>query len=273
MGCFVRQFLGNRVDPRYMVLLFLLSFVVMGQQYLGFFQRWDQFLTAVFSSCLAEIALSRIVRKRWIFPLSALITGMGISLLLSSHLVWPYALTSIIAIGLKHFIRINGKHLFNPNNVAMSFMLFFLPQYAVSTPKQWTNGFEVMAIILLLGAIAAYAAKRLDTVIAFIAGFCVFAFVRIYVFGEPTLFAFGPMFGASFQLFTFFMITDPATTPPTRRARIVFAILIALADASLRVAEITNSPFYSAFFVALFIGLPYRIYRMKFADGSQIPQR
>lgn len=250
----------RRIDPRYLVLLFLLSFVFAGQLLLGFFQRWDSMLIAIMTASITEMMLTRLLRGKWIFPLSALITGLGISLLLSSHLLWPYAMASALSIGIKHIVRIRGKHLFNPNNVAMCFMLWFLPQYAVSTPKQWTNGYEIMAFILLLGAIAAYAAGRLDTVVAFICGFTLFAALRHLFFEEPLFYSFGPLLGASFQLFCFFMITDPQTTPSSRRARIVIALGIACVDALLRIQEVTNSAFYSAFLVTLCVGLPYRFY-------------
>jgi len=257
------KWMKKKIDPRYLVLLFLSSFVVMGQQFLGFFQQWDQMATSVISACVTEVVLNRVARRKWQFPLSALITGLGVGLLLSSHLIWPYAVTSILAIGSKFALRIGGKHLFNPNNAALCFMLLLLPQYAVSTPKQWTNGYEVMVIILLLGVLAAYAADRLDTVLSFMAGFALLAFARVELLGEPFFFAFGPMLGASFQLFVFFMITDPVTTPPTRTARILFALSIALLDAGFRAAEITNSTFYSAFLVALCIGIPYRLIRKR----------
>jgi len=250
-----------RIDPRYLVLLFLCSFAVAGQVFLGFFQKWDAIAAAVIAAVVMELAVNRIVNKQWIYPLSSVITGLGISLLLSSHQVWPYVVTSILAISIKYMIRLQGKHLFNPNNVAMVVMLFFLPQYAVSTPKQWTNSYEIMVFILILGIIAAHAAKRLDTVMAFIISFSVLAYVRHIGFGEPILFAFGPLLGASFQLFCFFMITDPKTTPPTRMARVIFASLIALTDAMMRIHEITNSTFYAAFVVTLLIGVPYRLLR------------
>lgn len=172
--------------------------------------------------------------------------------------MWPYILASLLAIIIKHTIRIKGRHLFNPNNIALVLLLFFLPEYAVSTPKQWTNGWDVMSMILFLGCLAAYAANRLDTVISFFIGFSSFALIRHVYFDEPLLFALGPMFGAAFQLFAFFMITDPQTTPAAGSARIVFALLIAFVDALLRVLDITNSLFYAAFLVTLFAGIPYR---------------
>ncbi|MFE6796893.1 RnfABCDGE type electron transport complex subunit D [Paenibacillus chitinolyticus] len=257
-------------DPRLYILAFLLSFVAAGQLFLGFFQRWDSFFASVFTAVALEFVLVGLLKKKWAFPLSALITGIGISLLLSSYAVWPYVLTAVLAVTIKQFVRLRGAHIFNPNNVAMVIMLIALPAYAVSTPKQWTNGIEVMSLIMILGLFAAYKAKRLDSVLAFIGGFTFFAAIRVGFFGEPALYAFGPMMGASFQLFSFFMITDPKTTPPTRKARILFAFLIAFTDAWLRVNQITNSQFYASFLVTLLLGVPYRLLAKK-AGETGIP--
>lgn len=115
----------RKIDPRYYILLFLSSFVLAGQIYLGFFQRWDAVFCSVSTTVLAELVLVRVLYKKWEFPLSAVITGLGISLLLSSHLLWPYVLTSFLAIFIKFAVRYKGAHIFNPNNVAMVIMLFF----------------------------------------------------------------------------------------------------------------------------------------------------
>lgn len=246
-------------DPRYYILLFLASFTLAGQLYLGFFQNWKDIGASVITAVVLEFLIVGIRYKSWKFPLSALITGLGIGLLLSSHKVWPYIVTSLLAIVFKHTVRIRGNHVFNPNNIAMVVMLFFLPGFAVSTPKQWTNGIEVMTILLLFGCIAAYKANRLDTVLAFVGGYALFAAVRHWGFDEPYFYAFGPMLGAAFQLFTFFMITDPKTTPPLRSQRIGFGVTIALIDAILRLCAVNHSLFYASFLVTLLLGLPLRL--------------
>lgn len=252
-----------KIDPRYFLLAFLASFFIAGQVYLGFFQTWDALILSVSTTVITELILVRIIYKKWQFPLSALITGTGISLLLSSHVLWPYLLASFLAIFLKFTVRFKGGHVFNPNNLALVILLFFLPQYAVSTPKQWSNGFGIMLLILLLGLIVAYSANRLDTVVAFLVGFFVFSLVRHYFFGEPLLGAMGPLWGASLQLFTFYMITDPKTTPGSRKARIIFAIMVALVDSILRTLSITNSQFYASFLISLLFTMPYRAYSKK----------
>lgn len=245
-------------DARYYVLLFLFSFAFAGQRFLGFYQRWDSLIVSICATMLVELILVRVLYKKWSFPLSALISGIGIGLLLSSYALWPYALAAVLAIVCKHALRLGGSHIFNPNNIALVVVLTFIPQFVVSTPKQWTNSWDVMAFILILGFIASAMAKRLDTVVAFVSGFAFFALLRHTLFGEPMYYAFGPLVGASFQLFAFFMITDPKTTPQARWARITAALLIALVDAVLRVQGVTNSPFYAAFVVTICFGLPYR---------------
>ncbi len=248
----------QKLDPRYFILIFLLSFVVMGQLFLDFFQKWDTFFASIGTTMLVELVLHRWIRKKWIFPLSALISGIGISLILSTYLVWPYVLAAALAIGTKYVFRLGGQHIFNPNNVAVVCVLFFLSEYVITSPKQWTNDITVMIAILILGCVAAYMAGRLDTVFAFVCGYVVFAYVRHLFFDEPVLFAYGPMMGATFQLFVFFMLTDPKTTPAKSSVRIVLALCIAAADAWLRIHAVTNSLFYAAFIVTLLFGAPYR---------------
>ncbi|WP_128894609.1 RnfABCDGE type electron transport complex subunit D [Longirhabdus pacifica] len=253
------QWSDYSIDPRYFVLLFLLSFVLGGQIYLNFYQKWDAIIAAIATTSSLELLIVRIFHGKWKFPLSAVITGFGISLLISSYLLWPFILTAFLAITIKFLVRYKGGHIFNPNNVAVVLVLFFLPQFVVSTPKQWTNGFEVMAVILSLGILACFIAQRLDTVISFLSGFVLFAFVRHLFFGAPLLAALGPLMGAALQLFMFFMITDPKTTPTTRKARIAFGLCVAAVDAIFRINRFANPQFYALFLVTL-IGIP--LYRM-----------
>lgn len=254
----ITQWADYKVDPRYFLLLFLASFAIAGQLYLGFFQRWDAIFVSILTTVTTELVLGRIYHKAWRFPLSAIITGCGISLLLSSYLLWPYVLTAFLAILFKYLIRYQGGHVFNPNNVALVLVLYFLPQYAVSTPKQWTNAYEVMVVILCLGLFVSYLANRLYTSLAFLGSFTIFALIRHYVFGAPLLAALGPLLGASLQLFTFYMITDPKTTPTSRSGQVIYAVLIALFDAILRVNKFANPQFYAVFLVSLLFVIPYR---------------
>ncbi|MCM3129661.1 RnfABCDGE type electron transport complex subunit D [Paenibacillus provencensis] len=247
-----------KLDPRYFILVFLSLFAILGQVYLGFFQRWEAVFISISCTMLTELFLSRWRTGTWSFPLSGLITGIGVSLLLSSNVLWIYAVTAVMSISLKYVLRFKGGHIFNPNNASMVLVLVLLPQYAVSTPKQWTNGIEIMLLILILGILVCYVANRLDSVLTFIGSFTIFAFLRHLLYGAPLFAALGPLMGAGLQLFAFFMMTDPKSTPTTRKARILFAFLVALMDAVYRIQRIPNPQFYALFTISLLFIIPYR---------------
>ncbi|PAD78508.1 RnfABCDGE type electron transport complex subunit D [Paenibacillus campinasensis] len=260
-----------RLDPRYFILIFLSLFAILGQVYLGFFQRWEAVFISVACTTLTELFLSRWKKGSWSFPLSGIITGIGVSLLLSSNVLWIYAVTAVISIALKYALRFKGAHIFNPNNVAMVIVLVLLPQFAVSTPKQWTNGIEVMLMIMLLGILVCYMANRLDSVLTFLGSFTLFALLRHLWFGAPLFAALGPLMGAGLQLFAFFMMTDPKSTPTTRRARILFAFLVALMDAVFRIQRVPNPQFYALFTISLLFIIPYRYWIARQADRNGEP--
>ena len=48
-----------------------------------------------------------------------------------------------------------------------------------------------------------------------------------------------------YQLFIFFMITDPKTTVKARWAQCLVVFLVALAEMILRLAEVVDAPFYA----------------------------
>ena len=61
--------------------------------------------------------------------------------------------------------------------------------------------------------------KRVPLLLAWIVAFAAQAVVRWLVFGTPLASALLPMTGVAFVLFTFYMVTDPSTTPLSTRAQ------------------------------------------------------
>jgi enediyne biosynthesis protein E5 len=52
-----------------------------------------------------------------------------------------------------------------------------------------------------------------------------------------------------YQLFIFFMITDPKTTVYSKRGQVLVAFLVAVVEAVLRLMQVVNAPFYALFMV------------------------
>ena len=52
-----------------------------------------------------------------------------------------------------------------------------------------------------------------------------------------------------YQLFIFFMITDPKTTVRTKRGQCIVVFLVAVAEMILRLSQVVYAPFYALFIV------------------------
>ena len=73
--------------------------------------------------------------------------------------------------------------------------------------------------------------------------------LRSLVTGHPLVSEAAPITGPMYQLFIFFMITDPKTTVRTYRGQCVVAFLVAAVEAGFRLMEWVHAPYYALFVV------------------------
>src|SRR5213592_3874940 len=66
----------------------------------------------------------------------------------------------------------------------------------------------------------------------------------------PEMLFLGTLTSAPFYLFTFFMITDPKTSPASRKAQVSLALAITLVDLYLHTRQSVFTYFYAAYTVA-----------------------
>src|SRR6202007_376647 len=67
---------------------------------------------------------------------SPLITGLSLSLLLRADEPWLHAIAGAIAIASQFFLRVDGKHIWNPAGLAIVVLLFTSHGVWIS-PGQW----------------------------------------------------------------------------------------------------------------------------------------
>lgn len=215
----------------------------------GILEDYRKILLAVGASIGIEVLLARLVRGIWPNPASAYITGISVGILIRSAALWPYALGSALSITSKYVLRYRGRHLWNPSNFGVC-ALFFLAAWAVAPlTVQWGSGFWAIAAIWVIGSFTIWRLGRFHICVAYAASFLALAPLRAWITGDPLLSAVAPITGTMYQLFIFFMITDPKTTVSTRRGQTVVAVLVALVEAGLRLAEVVYAPFYALFLV------------------------
>jgi Na+-transporting NADH:ubiquinone oxidoreductase subunit NqrB len=159
--------------------------------------------------------------------LSALITCLGVSLLLRADTLWVHPLAAAIAISSKFIVRVNGKHLFNPANLGVIAALVLLPGTWVS-PGQWGNDVALAAWFVALGALVTERARRWDIAWTFLAAWAILVGGRVVWLGAPASVFAHQFESGALLLFAFFMISDPMTIPDRRITRVGYAVLVAL---------------------------------------------
>ena len=157
---------------------------------------------------------------------SALISGLSLCLLLRTNRPELAALAAAIAIASKSLIRVRGKHVFNPTNGGIVALLLLTGQVWVS-PGQWGAAAAFAFLMACAGSLVVNRAARSDVTGAFIVFYCALLFGRSLYLGEPLAIPLHRLESGALLLFTFFMISDPKTTPDSRIGRIVFAALVA----------------------------------------------
>jgi Na+-translocating ferredoxin:NAD+ oxidoreductase RnfD subunit len=96
------------------------------------------------------------------------------------------------------------------------------------SPGQWGNAAFFAFLLACLGGLVVNRAARSDVTYAFLAFYLAVLFGRALWLGQPMAVPLHQLGSGAFLLFTFFMISDPKTTPDARSGRILFALLVAL---------------------------------------------
>jgi Na+-transporting NADH:ubiquinone oxidoreductase subunit NqrB len=139
----------------------------------------------------------------------------------------------VITIASKFILRWNGKHLFNPTNFGIVAMMLVTGRVWVS-PGQWGNLAFFAFLMACLGGLVVNRASRSDVTYAFLGAYLSIVLGYSMWLGQPIAIPLHRLENGAFLLFTFFMISDPRTTPDSRPGRIVFALLVAAGAAFIQ---------------------------------------
>jgi Na+-transporting NADH:ubiquinone oxidoreductase subunit NqrB len=236
-------------DNRFLAPLLITCILLAAQLSFGILESYTRTVLAIVTAIVAELMLGRAFHHRWPHLASAYITGISVGILIRSPLVWPYILTSLLSITSKYALRTNRAHLWNPSNFGISAMLFLAPATVTGLSIQWGNQVWPMLVIWVLGSVIVWRLGRLHICLSYIAAFVVFAFARGLITGNPWLAGLAPITGPMYQLFIFFMITDPRTTVQSRIGQRWVVVGVALVEMLLRLGEFVYAPFYALFLV------------------------
>jgi hypothetical protein len=233
------------MENRYLPPIFITLILLIGNLSFGLLESFSRTALAIATAMLFEVGLSLLVYRKMPNLASAYISGISVGILMRSPEFWPYALCSAIAITSKYAIRWRGRHLWNPSNLSISVMLLLVPEFVAALSVQWGNTIWPMLIVWVLGALIVYRVKRLHITATYVFSFVALSMLRSAFTGDPFLAEVAPITGPMYQLFIFFMITDPKTTVKPRWAQCLVAFLVAVVEMVLRLAENIHAPYYA----------------------------
>jgi hypothetical protein len=254
---------------------------LLGHAFLGFEQSWAQPLVALVTSysvtILLELVDARATRRPTRFSggprnvasvlLPAHISGLAVAMLLyANDRLWPIAFAAAAAAASKAIFRVSvgkgSRHFFNPSNFGITLTLLLFAWVGIAPPYHFTENVSGAGDWILPGLIVisgtflnSRLTKKMPLILAWLVAFAAQAFTRSAVFETPVTAALVPMTGIAFVLFTFYMISDPGTTPFDTRGQVVFGVAVAVVYALLVTVHVVFGLFFALTIVSALRGV------------------
>ena len=249
-------------DPRLRLSAVIMTLQVLGQTVLDFKLSIAQILVTIGVSAIIEIVVAFRREGMLIWPASAILTGNSVAFILrasgTKHGDWWslngihwFLLAAVLSLLSKYLVRAGpgGRHLFNPSNVGIVWVLLVIGPAHVFPQYLWWGPFDAglavtVAVILAGGVWVMRPVRMYGMALSFLLPFAVL--VGIFAASGREFVAIwheGPISGVSYWLnialspevliFVFFMMSDPQTAPKAPLGRIVYGAGTALVSAGL----------------------------------------
>jgi hypothetical protein len=264
---------------RFAVAISILN--ILGHTVLGFEPAWAQPIVALATAYGMELLLELLDawahrrRPKFLgtprqfvdFLLPAHITGLAVAMLLYADEQYSMiAFATAAAIASKLLLRApvghGRRHFFNPSNFGITATLLLFPIVGIAQPYQFTErlggaGDSLLPVVIIVTGtfLNAKFTRRLPLIAAWVVGFALQACVRSFVFDTPLAAALAPMTGVAFILFTFYMMTDPATSPARTRSQLLFGAGVAASYGFLVFCHVVFALFFALTIVCALRGV------------------
>lgn len=252
------------LDPRHFQIAFQAVFLLAGFFMLSWNLELHNYLIAIAACLIVQAIGIHFTTKDYSGLKSAFISALSICLMFKANSMSTFALAGILSIGSKYLIRFKGKHVFNPTNFGM-ILAMLITGDAWFSPGQWGSEMLFLFILMLSASALLLKVGRLDVALSFLITFSGLYFIKmVLILGWELDVFIHHLSSGTLLLFTFFMITDPVTTPKNQKGRIIWAALIGI------VAFTIGNWYYvhSAPIWALFIMSPISILVNKYYMGK-----
>lgn len=199
----------------------LLILTIIGVIKNGFLSTFPQIIIAVITATVLDLTINYLKNKKIIFPDSAIISGLFIATALSINSIWyiPFS-AAVFAIIIKHVIKINNKHIFNP---AVSGLFFVMLLFQAKI--EWWSG-QILWLVIIFGIYLMYKMKNYFLISSYlIIGIGLAIMYNLVNNQNLTL---STIFFSTNFFFMFFMLVEPITAPFRKKAKIIYGTSVAI---------------------------------------------
>ena len=212
-------------DARHYQIAALTTLLAINFAVIDFGARPANSAGALAAALVTQIVCTRAFALPHLDLRSPLITGLSLCLLLRAEDPALHAVAGVIAIASKFLLRLDGKHVFNPAGFAIVVLLLTADVWI--SPGQWGASIWFAALTSFFAILVLNAARRSDIAIFFFASHAALLIARAAWLGDPLAIPLHQLQSGSLLIFTFFMISDPRTSPDSRLGRFFFAFAVA----------------------------------------------
>src|SRR3954471_946679 len=240
---------ASGIDPRYLIAFLITLVLVVAQLRYHMLGSYDRLVLALGVCTATEALLSWFDRGKVVNLLSAYISGISLTLLTKPQggAYWPFIIGGFLAIASKYVLKYRDTHLWNPTNFAICALLLAAPEHVSVLSHQFGNDLVTNLLIWFFGFIIVARVGMLHITVSYLVSFLIFTALRAALLGQALLPEIAPITGPMYQLFLFFMITDPRTVVRGRKGQIIVVVAIAMMEALIRLASDRGWPLPTAF--------------------------
>jgi len=209
----------KNISIKLKLILFLFVFLVLVSLWEKDSNFFIKSIIAVLATVAAEGLCFFIKSRSFKLTQSSLITGLIIGFVLSSSQEWwLFLLAGFLAIILKHLIRFDGKHIFNPAALGI-----FLTVVIFNKAAQW-HGAYWWGMIIPFGLYFAWKIRKISLVSTYFVTYVLLSLVQWCWFKQPF---WNQIYYANW-FFIFVMLVEPRTSPFKFTQNVFFGIIVSV---------------------------------------------
>ncbi|MCE9596217.1 MAG: hypothetical protein K8S98_18660 [Planctomycetes bacterium] len=233
------SFAERWLAPRNLIVVLITAVLVVGQWKYSILAGYEVLALCLGTAIVTEVILSLLLRGEWPNVQSAYVSGISSTLLTkpAGGALWPFIAVPAISIASKYVLVYKGRHLWNPTNFGVCCLVLLAPGSISVLSHEMGSSLATNLVIWALGMVIVWRAGVVHLTITYLAAFTAFSWVRCQILGTEFQTEWAPITGPMYQLFLFFMITDPRTVVSKKKWRIVVAIAVAVVEMLFRLAN------------------------------------